>query len=123
MASFRDGDDIQMFLDYGGVTKENPFPSNQFFKWLVGTNVHMLCIIWRLHRGSKVTKPENKLFPLRRWLALILSSFVRLLQWTLLSTFAKYYRLKSHGRSSIRLWQESVDVGWLFWQGIGVLHP
>ena len=36
-ASFRNGDDIQLFLTYGGVTKGNPISKQQISNWLVET--------------------------------------------------------------------------------------
>ena len=79
-AGFRDCDDIQLFLAFGGVTKGKPISKQRISKWLVET---VKCA-YAAHdleapQGSKAIKPGNRPSPLPRWLALIHSSFVRLL--------------------------------------------
>ena len=88
----RNGDDIQLFFTYAGVTKRKHFAKQWILKWLVET-IKWVYAAYNLAppQGFKDHQCENK-FLMGRLLVLI-QIICNAATWASSRTFAKYYRL------------------------------
>ena len=116
---FRDGDEIQLFLTYGRVTKEIPILKQCISKWLVETFKCSYAAhdLEALHQTWKLAV---SIAEMQRWLAsgsvttgvdtqLICQALSRASS----STFAKYYRLNLVTKA----WSDfGMRVAWIFQQ-------
>ena len=113
-ASFWDGDDIQLFLTYGRVTKGKPISKQWISKWLVETikyayTAHDLDV----PQGVKGHQTRKQAVSISEMAGVDPQLICQAATWASLSTFAKYYRLNLMAKARSDFGR-SVEVGWLF---------